>query len=146
MCDLETLPQHQCSIGIIRPKKVSDFVVAETERDWKPQWKELFQQQKLFGPQQKPLEKIPYKFSYTFTCEKQGCNGHEMMIEDWEIGQLYRAMRDKFGNEETAIEKVKQKFFNQICAPDVDTHFFVGTVLKHGTWVILGTFWPKKLK
>ena len=69
-----------------------------------------------------------------------------MMIEDWEIGQLYRAMRDKFGNAEVAVEKVRQKFFDQICGPDIDTHFFVGTVLSHASWIILGTFWPKKEK
>jgi hypothetical protein len=31
-----------------------------------------------------------------------------------------------------------------MCASNIDTHFFVGTVLSHGTWVILGVFWPKK--
>jgi hypothetical protein len=67
-----------------------------------------------------------------------------MMVEDWEICELYRAMRDKYRNEEVAIEKVKQKYLSQICDPAIDTHFYVGTVLQHGTWVILGVFWPKK--
>lgn len=146
MCGLQSLPQKQRSLGIIRPKTVSDFLVGETEREWKPKLQALFQQQRLFGPQQKPLEKIPYKFSYAFTCEQEGCNGHKMKIEDWEVGQLYRAMRDKFRSEKIAVEKVKEKFLDQICAQEVDTHFFVGTVLKYGTWVILGTFWPKKVK
>jgi hypothetical protein len=67
-----------------------------------------------------------------------------MMIEDWEICELYRKMRDKYEDEAVAINEVKKKFFNQICASDRDTHFFVGTVLKFGSWVILGAFWPKK--
>ncbi len=71
---------------------------------------------------------------------------HRMMIEDWEIGQLYRTMRDKFGEERVAIEKVKDKFLSQMCAPDVDTHFFVGTVLKFGTCESgHGNRWPEGL-
>ena len=63
--------------------------------------------------------------------------------EDWEIGELYLKMRDKFQSEEIAVAKVKQRFFNICCGPDRDPHFFVGTVLHRGTWVILGIFWPK---
>ena len=47
-------------------------------------------------------------------------------------------------NGPLAVQKIKEKWLTQICASAVDTHFFVGTVLKHGTWVILGAFWPKK--
>lgn len=144
MCGLQQLPQDQRSLGIIKPKTVSDFIAEKVDGDWKPEWKSLFQQQMLIGPQQKPLEKIPYKFSYAYTCEDPACKGHKMMIEDWELGQLYRSMRDKFQDENTAAQKVREKWFTQICAPEVDTHFYVGTVLKHGTWVILGAFWPKK--
>jgi len=41
--------------------------------------------------------------------------------------------------------KVKEKFYNTICAVDKDTHFFVGTTFEYGTWIVLGTFWPKKV-
>lgn len=143
MCSLQGLPQEQCSLGIIRPASVSGFPIEKTERDWKPKWKALFRQQRLFGPRQKPLEKIPYRFFYAFTCGDPSCRGHKMMIEDWEVGQLYRSMRDRHG-ENAAVEKVKQKFFDQICAANIETHFFVGTVLAYGTWIVLGTFWPKK--
>jgi hypothetical protein len=67
-----------------------------------------------------------------------------MMIADWEVGQLYRKMRDDCGSEQTAICMVKQRFLEQICAPEIDTHFFVGTVLPYHTWIVLGVFWPKK--
>jgi hypothetical protein len=144
MCGLQTLPRNQRSLGIIRPRSVSDFTIEKTGRLWKPRIEALLRQQCLFGPDRKPLEKIPYKFSYSFLCEDPECKGHKMMIEDWEVGELYRNMRIKFRNEETAVQKVKDKFYDQICARDRDTHFFVGTVLKHGTWVILGAFWPKK--
>ena len=144
MCRLNQTSQSERSLGIVRPSRVSDVIVEEAGREWKPEWQALFQQQQLFGPQRKPLEKIPYKFSYVFKCEAPACPGHTMMIEDWEIGQLYRAMREKHGSEQAACEKVRHKLLVEMCAADVDTHFFVGTVLAHGTWVIIGVFWPKK--
>ena len=116
----------------------------EADRDWKPTALAERKQLKLFGPARKPLEKIPYKFSYKFSCDEDGCKGHRMMIEDWEVGQLYRSMRDKYRDEETACKLVREKFYGQMCADDINTHFFVGTVLQHGTWIILGVFWPKK--
>jgi len=144
MCELQKRSQKEVSLGIIKPSLVEDFIIEETERNWKPEWVADMQQLRLFGPDRKPLEKIPYEFSYRFRCQNTGCNGHKQMIEDWEVGQLYRSMRDKFGDEKIACDKVKDKFFGRICAADKDTHFFVGTVLEHGTWIILGTFWPKK--
>jgi len=133
------------SLGIVRPSRILDFVIEESDRDWKPEWESLFIQQRLFGPQQKPLEKIPFQFSYRFACNDPCCSGkHKMMIEDWEVGQLFLTMRDKYGDEQIATEKVKDKFFKQMCAPEIDTHFFVGTTLQYGTWIVLGVFWPKK--
>ena len=139
---------QQCegvSLGIIRPYKIYDLKInEETERDWKPEWKTLLSQLRLFGPQQKPLEKIPFSFSYHFVCDDSRCKGHTMMIADWEVGQLFLAMRDKYQDERIAAEKVKDKFFKQMCASDIDTHFFVGTTLQYGTWIVLGVFWPRK--
>ncbi|HUU68667.1 MAG TPA: hypothetical protein VM186_04040 [Planctomycetota bacterium] len=144
MCELRKGSQIQRSLGIVRPAAVKDFIAEPCERDWTAEQKEQFRQLSLFGPQRKPLEKIPYKFSYNFVCEESGCPSHQMMIEDWEAGQLFRKMRDMHG-EAVAVQKVKQRFLDTICAPKVDTHFFVGTVLQHGTWIILGAFWPKRL-
>lgn len=144
MCGLARRDQKERSLGIVRPARVKDLKIEPAERDWKPEWKAQFAQGQLFGPQRKPLEKIPYKFSYVFECEEPGCTGHTMMIEDWEIGELYRKMRTKHGTEEAAVEKVKHRFLDTICAPEIDIHFYVGTVLAHNTWIVLGTFWPKK--
>lgn len=144
MCHLQSLRMDQRSLGIVRPRVVENFLIEEAERKWKPEWENLYMQDLLFGPKQKPLEKIPFKFSYRYKCEEEGCRGHTMMIEDWEVGQLFRKMRDKFGDERIATEKVKERFFDQICGPTKDTHFFVGTVFGYPTWIVLGTFWPEK--
>ena len=146
MCDLEQIgDQSQVSLGIIKPKLVKDFIVEPTVRDWKPEVLTRMRQMHLFDKKRNPIEKIPYKFSYVFFCEDPACKGHTKMIEDWEVGALYRKMRDNYGDEKVACDKVKQRFFDTMCAPGIDTHFFVGTVLEFGTWVILGVFWPKKI-
>ena len=67
-----------------------------------------------------------------------------MMIEDWEVSRLYWRLIDQGYNEDAAAESVREKFLAQICHSSRDTHFFVGTVLDYGTWVVIGVFWPKK--
>jgi len=144
MCELEKRPQSEVSLGIIKAHAVEDFLTKPTAREWKPEWVDRMRQMKLFGPDLKPVEKIPFKFSYKFKCTTAGCRGHTKMTEDWEAGELYRKMRDRYGDEKLACEKVKERFFGHMCAADRDTYFFVGTVLEHGSWIVLGTFWPKR--
>lgn len=147
MCQLQRMSKEkQVSLGIIKPQLVEDFLIEETERNWNPKWVAQMNQLKLFGPDRKPLDKIPYKFYYKFICQEPECRGHKMANIDWEVGQLYRSMRSKYDDETLACDKVKEKFFGEICGLDKDTHFFVGTILEYGTWVVLGTFWPKKEK
>jgi hypothetical protein len=69
-----------------------------------------------------------------------------MMIEDWELGALYWNCVDGGYSPDDACKKVKQKFLDQICGTDRDTHFYVGTVLAHpNSWVVIGAFWPKSV-
>lgn len=145
MCDLNKTKQKDVSLGIVKPEIVEDFIIEETEREWKPEWLSRMRQLNIFT-ERKPLEKIPYKFSYKFKCLSPNCQGHKMMIEDWEVGELYRKMRDKYKDEKVACEKVKEKFFTDICAEDKDTYFFVGTMMETGRWIIIGTFYPPKEK
>jgi hypothetical protein len=148
MCELEEKPQTECSLGIIRPKEVKDLIIKEVEPKWNPRQQKILDQQELFGPKKKPLEKIPFRFSYKFTCEEPGCRGHKKIITDWEVGRLFLRMRDQHQSENVAVDKVKEKFLDDICHPDRDTHFFVGTVhpRKYKSWIIIGTFYPKKVK
>ena len=142
MCRLNKLKQDERSLGIVLVKHVKDFKIKESQRNWKPEWQNLFDQQELFGPKRKSLEKIPYDFSYIFLCDEPKCRGHSMKIEDWELGALYLKMRDKYESEKIAVQKVQEMFLDEICSPNKDTHFFVGTVLKFGSWIILGAFYP----
>jgi hypothetical protein len=82
---------------------------------------------------QKHLEKLPYKFSYVFRCADSGGKVHTAMIEDWELGVLYRREVERLGDEQAAVANVRKKFFDEICGPSRDTR-----------WVVIGVFWPPR--
>ena len=134
---------ERTSLGIVRPTRVLDLKIEPAEPEWKPEWQNLFDQLTLFGPVQKPLRKIPYKFSYVFECEDSH-RPHNAMIEDWELGVLWLNEVARLGDEEQAALSVKRKFFDEICSGKKDTLFFMGTVFPYNTWVVLGVFWPPK--
>jgi len=140
--------QDNTSLGVIRPQEVLDLEVSEDADDWKPQFKEALRQQRLWDDRSatfEPPRKVPWKFHCRFRCDDTRCKGnHRMMIEDWEAGALYWNCVDRGDSPTEAAAKVKQKFLDQMCSPKIDTHFFVGTVLAHGTWVVIGVFWPPK--
>lgn len=76
--------RDRTSLGIVRPSRVLDLVIEPAESDWKAEWQALFGQLRLFGPPQKSLRKIPFKFSYIFECQDNN-KPHRSMIEDWEL-------------------------------------------------------------
>lgn len=146
MCDLRSRKRNECSLGIVKPRKVEELIVSGGNCNWNYRWEGMVRQKNMYEPTGKPLEMMPYKFSYKFRCEEEGCPGHTMMITDWELFSLFRKIRDKSGSDEIAIEKVREMFFHRICGVNRDTHFFVGTVKRHGTWIVIGTFWPPLVK
>jgi hypothetical protein len=134
---------ERASLGIVRPTRILDLKIEPAEPAWKSEWQALFDQLTLFGPVQKPLRKIPYKFSYVFECEDSD-KPHNAMIEDWELGVLWLNEVARLGDEEQAALSVRRKFLNELCNESKDTRFFMGTVFPYNTWVVLGVFWPPK--
>ena len=104
------------SLAVFKPTKVTDFKIEKVASNWDKkkvaQLKALNDQGNLFDMEELPfeiVEKLPYKFSYVI----EDVNGvsSTMMIEDWEIGQLYRnTLAAAEGNEAIAVEKVKEKY------------------------------------
>jgi hypothetical protein len=143
--ELEALyEKEKISLGIVRPTEIIDFKVEPVEREWKPQWQAVLNQFNLFSGAPKHLEKLPYKFSYVFRCSDSGDKVHTAMVEDWELGVLYRKEVERLGDERTAAANVRKKFFEEMCHPSRDTRFFMGTVFPYNTWVVIGVFWPRK--
>ncbi len=147
------------SLATFKPAKVTGFEWEEDDREWKDEWVEIRKQTDLFAggvDPQKMIPKIPYKFFYKFidvTGKKS-----RLMIEDWEIGELFRnclkAARQKGAANESeaesiALEKVKKKYFDEFVANN-DLYFFLGTIKKWHTmrspnpFVIIGVFYPLK--
>lgn len=140
--------QDKTSLGIFKPKAVHDLIVSPDDPEWKAGFLNALRQQRLWETRtasKEPPRKVPFKFHYRFECDDSRCNkNHLMMIEDWEVGALYWKCVDGGASPEEACRKVKQKFLDQLCGSDRDTHFYVGTVLAHPkSWVVVGVYWPK---
>jgi len=135
------------SLGIFKPKEIRDLIAKPAETDWKPGFRNALAQARLWENRtvsMEPPRKLPFKFQYMFSCDDSACEGHRIMIEDWELGALFWRCVDNGATTTEACDKVKYKFLDQLCGRDKDTHFYVGTILAHPkTWVIIGVFYPK---
>ena len=92
------------------------------------------------------VKKLPYKFSYRLSDDQGKIS--TMMIEDWEIGQLYwNSLKRHDGHELLACEDVRKKYIDDF-AQTKDLYLFLGTTYVHhntapNPFVIIGTFHPK---
>lgn len=135
------------SLGVFKPQKIHDLVIEELPSpDWDPSFLEALKQARLWDDRKhtrEPPRRMPFKLSFKFECDDPRCKGnHQMMIEDWEVSALYWRLVDEGVPPQNAVQAVRTKFLTVLCALDRDTHFFVGTVLEHGTWVVIGIWWP----
>ncbi|MCC7465658.1 MAG: hypothetical protein IT261_05285 [Saprospiraceae bacterium] len=143
-------PQN-LSLATFKPTRITAFEVDQDDRDWKDVWIQLKQQKSLFSDpdsEQVQIRKVPYKFYYRFEDEKG--RSARLMIEDWEIGQLYwNCLRDAKNDEQQAIAKVKLKYDVEFRL-EKDIYFFLGTTSEWhrrrapNPFVIIGVFYPKK--
>ncbi len=141
------------SLAVFKPAKILDFTIEEVEREWdKTKLAKLEAERlqgNLFQQPENPFDvvrKLPYKFCYVF--EDNQRKQSKLMIEDWEIGQLYwNCLTRHEGNEAKAVADVKKKYFDDF-AKTKDLHLFLGTsqlhhYVSHNPFMIIGTFHPK---
>jgi len=151
--------EKNISLALFKPSKIKKFLVDDTDRNWDPDKLDKIlkniKQPNLFDTEEEKykkenfeiVKKLPYKFSYKF----EDITGTEstMMIEDWEIGQLYWNSLKKCNNDEKcAIDKVTQKY-NDDFINNKDIYFFLGTTKKFhniapNPFIIIGVFYPPK--
>ena len=123
-----------------------DFYAEPVDRVWSSKQKAVLAQQNLFETKFEVVRKLPYKFKFRFR-DNEGKESN-MMIEDWETGQLYWRQLAKYeGNEHKAIDDVRKKYFDDF-AKTKDLHFYLGTTqrnhyVSHNPFMIIGTFHPK---
>ncbi|MFO7789598.1 MAG: hypothetical protein R6V32_03425 [Bacteroidales bacterium] len=75
------------SLAVFKPTEILDFYAEAVERDWSDKQKAALAQRNLFENKFEVVKKLPYKFKFRFK-DNQG-KVSNMMIEDWETGQLY---------------------------------------------------------
>lgn len=133
------------TLGIFKPKIKGLEIKAEKSATWSPDQLAVLRQTHLFekGPERE-LEKIPYKFSYEFSCDHDECTGHKLKCVDWEMSELWRKCRDKYGDGWEA--KFRERFETEM-RDKYDTYFFVGTLRAHPkNWIVVGLFYPPNAK
>jgi hypothetical protein len=92
------------------------------------------------------VKKLPYEFSYVFKDDKG--KQSTLMIEDWELGQLYwNCLARHEGDEAKARADVKRKYFNDF-AKTKNLHFYLGTaqtyhLVSPNPFLVIDTFHPK---
>lgn len=141
------------SLATFKPNEILGFHHELDKREWNPTWIALQAQQSLFygydeGSRRRiTIRKIPFKFYYRFKDDDGKIS--RLMIEDWEIGQLYwNCLKRAEGNETAAINKVYEKYGEEF-VNNKDIYFFLGTRKIHharrftNPFGIMGVFYPK---
>ncbi|MFO7915305.1 MAG: hypothetical protein R6U43_06400 [Candidatus Krumholzibacteriales bacterium] len=66
-------PELNKSLAVVKPERIIDFKVAETQRDWKEKWRKLWKQTSIFDldpfgniKERELIPKLPYEYRYQF--------------------------------------------------------------------------------
>lgn len=135
------------SLGVIKVNSGPKLVVEEADPAWRPSQAQVLERQNLFEGKNRPLDKIPWKFKYSFKCNADSCRGHKMLILDWEIYALYRRLLRETGNIGSALAGVKHMYQEMFSLDKKNLHLFVGTSRTHlRSFMIVGVYYPPKSK
>lgn len=139
--------ENKTSLGIVTPTKVHDIeyepVTAQKLDEFKT--KLIQSEMALFGDAPKAtLEPTPFDFRYVYECEDDRKTRRALII-DWELGELYRKIAAKSEPREAA-EQVKNRYMEFMDEAAYDTRWFMGTTNPYNTWIVIGLFYPPKLK
>jgi hypothetical protein len=133
------------SLGLIRPRLIDrlDIEPNDAFSEDKQRLADLAAAGDLFSAQRSALEPAPYRLKYHYFCMSDGCNGHHQTLIDWEAGQAARKWKADGRSDQDLPGLLRQKFLDQLCAPDRDTYFFLGNQHQHRrSFLVLGVFWP----
>ena len=143
------------SLAVFKPKEIKAVVVEPCEREWSKEKLETLKQLSIFDSvvTDKPqvVKKLPYKFSYVFIDEDN--REAKLMIEDWEIGQLYwncLKKYDGYDREAKACQDIVYKYLDDF-ARTKDLYLFLGTSQQFhfvgpNPFMVIGTFHPKHIE
>jgi hypothetical protein len=143
------------SLATIQPQEVTNFIIENTDRDWKEKWKNHALQMSYLEyakssstMKRRLVQKVPYNYYYELLT-KGDSNPRKMQIEDWEIGSLYwNCLRITGGDETKANQLVRKKYFDDF-VNNKDLYLFLGTTKRFhnigpNPFMIIGVFYPPK--
>lgn len=152
MCGLLAAVREQPparSLAAIRPARVSGLHIERHPgwtRDEQAKIDNYVNQLELPGLARTPrtaLEAPRFKGWYRYNCMAAHCPGHRQGIYDWEWVALQRRLSGR--DDAAATAALRERFLDQICAPDRDVLFFVGNQAKRQqTFMVLGAFYPRR--
>ncbi len=151
MCEIQRQQKaERKSLGVFRPEEVSDLAVSEVEPDFVARQHAVLDQMSLTGDRagdesRKQLEPLPIKAKFKYRCSDAKCPGHDQSLIDWELGALYRTLRNGGDTQQSIHRKIREKFLDEYCGDTVDTRFITGSMLRHpGSFLILGLVHSKR--
>jgi hypothetical protein len=133
------------SLGMFKPGDVT-FSYSKSDLKNPDSRQAAYAQLSFFDKNKKAIEQIPFDFYYSFTCNNcSQCQGHKLLIIDWELGQSYRSWRYRYKSEKLLLEKIEERWHKNMCTSKYDTYFFVGNQRRFkNQFMVLGVFYPQK--
>jgi len=131
------------SLGIIKPSDISFHTKRRPPS--RPSLRErAYAQKGLFEMPKSPIEEIPYRFYYHFSCASDsGCQSHALSILDWEIHESFRRWRETYQNEQDLLSKIEERWLEIADGIKNDVSFFVGNLHRlPKIFTVLGVFYP----
>jgi hypothetical protein len=152
MCEIQRRQQtERKSLGVFRPAEIYDLTVAEQEPGFAARQEAILRQGSLLGDRtgdqtRTPLEPLPIKARFKYRCSDSKCKGnHEQSLIDWELGAFVLRERKRGASGQELLDVTKARFLEEMCAPERDTRFIVGSMLSRPTsFLVLGLVWPKR--
>ncbi len=143
--DLEKKGSRVQSLGVVEPTEILDFAPTGN-----PHYEKLVTksaQKDLFGKPVVKLDIPEYKYRYIFKDDQEG-RTHELLCEDWEVGELYRKCKQyleigKYKDQKEVHQKVREKMLQGI-TKNGRVYFVVGSHYRFPTYMIVGVIYPKK--
>jgi hypothetical protein len=143
-CQVFKTREHK-SLAMFNPCDV-DFYWKKATSESEAKREACYAQLSFFDRKKSTIEKIPFDFYYHFRCSgSSDCQGHDLPIVDWEIGQAYRDWRSRYKSQAQLLEKIKERWLDRMCSKQNDIYFYVGNMKRfHANFLVLGVFYPKK--
>ena len=134
------------SLGMFKPQNIR-FVYKKVKPEKDEEREKYYAQGNFIKKPKKAIEDVPFDFRYAFSCDGYSdCPGHNLPIIDWEIFQSFRKWRWKYGDENTLLKKISERWLDSMCSEKTDTYFYVGNMQRfRDNFMVLGVFYPPKI-